>query len=289
MADREVRIGSLPDVFHYDDADFDSAIDTDHFIKSSQAPAVNDDMVRLQDLNTAVANAVQAAAVITDHAIVRGDGGVRGIQDSGIIIDDLDNISGITSIIIDGLLAAITSGAIEYSNGRLYMTNKAHRRAIDRTSDVAVATVTVENTLNETALWMGTMAANSLEAGNIFKFHADGIIQNGGPTANDRVTLRIRVGGITGAIVTTLNPVAGAIAVGSHWHIDANATQRTLGVAGSRSVHIDLDVDGTILEVIGLANIDTTANMDVVITAQWASANVNNIISLYQGFMEYKN
>ena len=102
MADREFRIASLPDVFHYDDADFDSAIDTDHFIKSSQAPAVNDDMVRLQDLNTAVANAVQAAAVITDHAIVRGDGGVRGVQDSLVTIDDTGSISLPALTTVDG-------------------------------------------------------------------------------------------------------------------------------------------------------------------------------------------
>ena len=37
------------------------------------------------------------------------------------------------------------------------------------------------------------------------------------------------------------------------------------------------------------ADIDTTADMTVTITAQWASADVNNIISLYQGFMEYKH
>ena len=39
---------------------------------------------------------VTAAANITDHALVRGDGGAKGIQDSGIIIDDTDNMSGVT-------------------------------------------------------------------------------------------------------------------------------------------------------------------------------------------------
>lgn len=40
---------------------------------------------------------VTAAANITDHALVRGNGGAKGIQDSGILIDDSDNITNITT------------------------------------------------------------------------------------------------------------------------------------------------------------------------------------------------
>jgi hypothetical protein len=38
---------------------------------------------------------VTAAAVMTDHTIVRGDGGAKGVQDSGITIDDSDNVAGV--------------------------------------------------------------------------------------------------------------------------------------------------------------------------------------------------
>ncbi len=41
---------------------------------------------------------VTAAAVMTDHTIIRGDGGAKGVQDSGITIDDSDNVTGVTSI-----------------------------------------------------------------------------------------------------------------------------------------------------------------------------------------------
>lgn len=41
---------------------------------------------------------VTSSANITDHAIVRGDGGAKGVQDSGILIDDSDNISGINNV-----------------------------------------------------------------------------------------------------------------------------------------------------------------------------------------------
>ena len=98
--------------------------------------------------------------------------------------------------------------------------------------------------------------------------------------------MRIKVGGNT---IVTLNPTTRAIGAGSHWHIDANATQRTLGATGSRAVHIYLDIDGTTMEVTAVAAINTTADMTVTVTAQWASADANNTISLYQGYMEYKN
>ncbi|MHA1949998.1 MAG: LamG-like jellyroll fold domain-containing protein, partial [Candidatus Thorarchaeota archaeon] len=39
---------------------------------------------------------------IADHALVRGDGGTQGIQDSGIIIDDSNNISGIVNLTATG-------------------------------------------------------------------------------------------------------------------------------------------------------------------------------------------
>lgn len=42
--------------------------------------------------------ATVAAAVITDHALVRGDGGVRGVQETGIIVDDSNNVSGIGTL-----------------------------------------------------------------------------------------------------------------------------------------------------------------------------------------------
>lgn len=44
---------------------------------------------------------VTAAAAITDNAIVRGDGGAKGVQDSGVLIDDSDNVTGATSITTD--------------------------------------------------------------------------------------------------------------------------------------------------------------------------------------------
>jgi len=244
----------------------------------------------------------------TDNAVVRFDGVTgRLIQNSNVIIDDDDNVgvdistptarlhlpagttaAGTAALKLTGgaLLTTQEPGTFAYSGGKLYFTNVANRKVIDRTSDVALSTVTVVSTATETTLWTGPMVANALRAGNLFKFHADGIISNGGATAADQITLRIKVGAVT---VATLAPVTKSIPIGSHWHIDANATQRTIGTTGQRAVHIDLVIDDNEATVLGVTTIDTTADMTVTITAQWASAAADNTISMYQAYMEYKN
>lgn len=41
---------------------------------------------------------VSAAANMTDNTIIKGDGGVKGVQDSGIVIDDSENVSGMGTL-----------------------------------------------------------------------------------------------------------------------------------------------------------------------------------------------
>ena len=54
---------------------------------------------------------VTSAANITDNAIVRGHGGAKGVQDSGVIIDDSDNVTGINDLTTSGNIAV--GGALE--------------------------------------------------------------------------------------------------------------------------------------------------------------------------------
>ena len=90
MAIQTIRVGSVAGLT-YEDGDFASAIETDQTIRCG-APVAGNEALRLDDVGTSVGN-VTAAAVIADHAIVRGAGGALGIQDSGITIDDSDNIT----------------------------------------------------------------------------------------------------------------------------------------------------------------------------------------------------
>jgi len=184
------------------------------------------------------------------------------------------------------LLATPEAGAIEYDGNKFYISNNGKQKVIDRTSDVALSTVTVANTTVETTLWTGEMSANSLDAGNIFMLHANGIISNGGSAAAaDQIKIRVRVGGVEKVL---LEPATKALN-GDYWHIEAEACQRTIGASGSRAIHIHLQIDDIETKLVGVANIDTTANMDITITTQWGSAKTTNTISLYQGFMRYKN
>jgi len=180
------------------------------------------------------------------------------------------------------LLETPVAGTLEY-NGKFYITNEAGQKVIDRTSDVALETVTVTNTTVETTLWAAEMAANSLEVGNVFRFLADGVVSSA--SASDTVTVRVKVGG---DVKMTLVSEAKQLN-DDHWHLEANATQRTLGVSGSRAMHMDLVVGDYSTETIAIGTVDTTANMDVIITAQWNNAKAGNTISLYQGFMGYRN
>ena len=187
------------------------------------------------------------------------------------------------------------AGALEYHDSRLYLTNVATRKALDRTSDVEISTTTVANTDVETALMVIPMPANSLVVGNIFKLHADGVISNDGNSSDNDITIRVRIGSITGTAVLTLLLETKAL-TDDHWDFDANATQRTLGANGSRALHAHVAIiDGVDCSVhgencaVGLDTVDTTATMDVYVTAQWATADANNTISLYQGFIEFKN
>ena len=88
MALVPIRIGSATDIHQYDDGDFTEAIETTEPIAAG-APVNADHVVILSSLATYITS----AAVLADHAIVRGDGGARGIQDSGITIDDTNNIT----------------------------------------------------------------------------------------------------------------------------------------------------------------------------------------------------
>lgn len=52
----------------------------------------------LYDIISTLSGDVSAGAIMTDHAIVRGDGGAKGVQDTGITIDDSDNIAGVNGL-----------------------------------------------------------------------------------------------------------------------------------------------------------------------------------------------
>lgn len=60
--------------------------------------------------NAAGGGDVTAAANMDNNALVRGDGGAKGVQHSGILIDDSDNITAVVAITATGLYTVTVAG-----------------------------------------------------------------------------------------------------------------------------------------------------------------------------------
>lgn len=63
-----------------------------------------------------VINEVVSTAVLTDNAIVRGDGGARGVQTSGVFIDDSNNITGVNSLTLGSTLTIANDIWFRFAN-----------------------------------------------------------------------------------------------------------------------------------------------------------------------------
>lgn len=87
---------------------------------------------------------VSSSANITDHSVVRGDGGAKGVQDSGVLIDDSANLSGVNNVTgVDANFVTGTAG----TSGNVAMWN-ADGDAVD--SSVAAANILVDGDIGTT-------------------------------------------------------------------------------------------------------------------------------------------
>jgi hypothetical protein len=72
------------------------------------------------DVQAYNANLTTASSTITDNAVVRGDGGAKGIQSSGVLIDDSDNVTGVGEFSSSGDMAVNTDTFfVDVSTGRV--------------------------------------------------------------------------------------------------------------------------------------------------------------------------
>ncbi len=108
-----------------------------------------------------------STAVLTDDAILRGAGGAYGIQTSGIIIDDTDNITAVTTLTVDGDVSAADPATIGFSStGGLVLTG-----------DGSSEDVTIYNNAKAAALWVDTGTINVNLGGDLLFNGTDSIIQ----------------------------------------------------------------------------------------------------------------
>lgn len=156
---------------------------------------------------------VTSSAAITDNTIVRGDGGGQGIQDSGITIDDSDNITGVTSQSFDGS----TSGTIVVQATAIAGTNTL---TLPAATDTLVGKATTDVLTNKTLTspvintgvtgtavldddTMATASATTIATSESIKAYVDA------QAANAELTIFDASVGATGADYTT---ISGALA-----------------------------------------------------------------------------
>ena len=172
------------------------------------------------------------------------------------------------------------------ADGKAFVINNSQELFIDRTNCVALESVVVDGAVQgttETTIWTCSMAANSLVAGSLLRFTGIGIASN--DASGDILTIRVKVGGVTKA---TLENSARTF-TDDDLHISGYATQRTIGASGSRALHLDMSIGGDTSTVAGVASIDTTSDMSITITAQWDTADADNVLTFQQGWMTFKN
>jgi hypothetical protein len=184
---------------------------------------------------------------------------------------------------VGSLLGTPQAGTFEFDNDRMYITNVGTQRAIDRTSDVITSTTTVSNTATETTIYTGTLGADDLKAGNVVKVRTNGVISNA--TASDDITINVYIGSTQ---VSTFNPAIGNVTE-AHWDANFELTVRSVGVSGSIAFNGVTDIDTSKQYDDSIETIDTTAAENLTVKVQWDNAKSDNSISIYQGYMEFKN
>lgn len=91
-------VGSGADLGVQNDLEVEGTIYVDDIVESTTDAGVTVEAVELKDGlvdGVNVATSVTSVGAIIDHRLVRGAVGARAVQDSGIIIDDSDNVEGI--------------------------------------------------------------------------------------------------------------------------------------------------------------------------------------------------
>lgn len=181
------------------------------------------------------------------------------------------------------LVDPVQEGLMEFKGHTLYMTTFQVRRSVALVQEIPVADVTVGETVTETTIYSIPMEANYLTAGKHIESNLQGIFSSiAGPLG--ALTLRVKYAGATVAAFTT----AQALNTAAPFDITVNTTCRAIGDTTGKLISWAEFSEGftTIVgsRVAGpLTDIDTTVANTIIITAQWASSNAGNTITVQHG------
>ena len=182
------------------------------------------------------------------------------------------------------LLTNVEPGAMEYKGHTLYFTTYLIRRSVVLAQEILIDDVVVGNTNVETTIYSIPMAATYLTVGKHIEIDLQGKFTSVA-SGNGLMTLRVKYAGATVATVVTQ---AGAN-TNSPFNIVVSTTCRAIGsgTAGKLISWVEFAEGSTTVansRIAGaLTNIDTTLDNTLTITAQWATTDTGNTMTVQQG------
>ena len=171
-------------------------------------------------------------------------------------------------------------GQIFHHKKKFYLTS-ANRRIISRASDALLIPVTVANTVTETILYTGSVAANTLTSGKVYRISTYGKFSTA--NASDSLKIRAKLNGVT---LSDIDSVLGNV-TNKAGSVETYLTVRSIGTTGTVSCFCSLQLDEKIYHAdISSTLVDTTTGNNIEITAQWDTANEGDTMTIDQGFLE---
>jgi hypothetical protein len=181
------------------------------------------------------------------------------------------------------LLTQVEPGAIEYKGHTFYATTYLVRRSVLLGQDVIITPVTATNT-SEVLVYTQTMAANYLTAGKVIIAKLNGRFSTNGTGSSNLFTVHVKFNGSDIFTITSTSQDAVNRAV----EIDLTSTVRSIGVSG-QIITFGKTTQDNVAGNSGMGTVQTinTANVNTItVTVSWASTNVNNTITVEQGYTE---
>ena len=186
----------------------------------------------------------------------------------GIVLGDMES------------LPSELEGQIFHHEKKFYLTS-ANRRVISRASDALLIPVTVANTITETTLYTGSVAANTLFPGKVYRVSIYGKFSTA--NASDSLKLRVKLNGVT---LADIDSVLGNV-TNKAGSVKTYLTVRSVGATGIVSCFCSFQLDEKIYHAdISSTTVDTTTGNNIEITTQWDAANEGDTITINQGFLE---
>jgi hypothetical protein len=159
---------------------------------------------------------VTAAAVMTNHSIIRGDGGAKGVQDSAILIDDSDNVSAMGTL---GCGAITSAGASTFYGASTGIGFDAGANLSIAVTDTTGVTAITHAGSGVTVTWtapsfdfVGAIALDAVTVSDVLTFSDGATIDNTDATTLTITETNIALTGIVG--ITGATNIVGAVTIG---------------------------------------------------------------------------